>query len=136
MSIPSVYRRADSHWWWIARTAVDADGIRRRYLLSGRALGLDAATHTRKQAQAAVDAYYHFDSDTIPAEKSLTVAWMHDTLLARFERECMNESTLREYYISLRHFADAVGPGTLLIDLTHMDVVHKEHEKPLQRIFI
>ena len=124
MPTPTVYRRPESRWWWIARAIVEPDGTRRRSLLSGRSLGLDVATHSREQAQSIIDDYYRVIPESLIGNPyhPKTVGWFRDAMLVRLEREGMRDSTLREFRISLRHCATALGADTPLASLTRAAV--------------
>ncbi len=128
MPSPTIYRRKDSRWWWIARIMVKPDGSSRRLLMSGRALGLTVADHTHEEAQALVNEHYRIDRSAGTDNVMGTVGWLRDMMPRRYELEGMRYETFRLYRIALNHFADALGENTRLESLTrHAVSVYQDH---------
>jgi len=115
MPTPKVYRRPDSRWWWISRTAVEPDGTSRRLLFSGKALGLSVEAHTRDEAQRAVDSRYRI----APAPTGIpgTIGWLRDEALASGARRGTTAPTFKELRNALNHLAAAFGETTALDSL-------------------
>ena len=121
MPAPTVYKRKNSRWWWISRISVDADGTRRRVLLSGKKLGVDVVNHTREQALDVVAHHYGLTGNAAVTDQTPgaeTLAWFTAETLRRVAHEGKSDGTAKEYRIALAHLSSTFGADTPFRELT------------------